>query len=352
MNVSRLSRRRLCMLAASTVFVAGCSTSAPAASTTTIAPISLPTATSSPVKGRLLITRTGNFFVFDLATLSESELSHFPQGAFGASPALSPDRSRIAYTYYVVPKDQQDLGGSDLYLMDAGGENPRLVLAHDQPGASLQDPAWTADGQALLATHRMPVYVQQKYQGEKVEIVRVALDGSSTTPIVADAQSPSASPDGKQIAYVTADQRGAPRKLWIADADGRGGRELLAADSFTYLQAPRFAPDGSRIAFAGVGGPPQQKATSTTSLPFIREVIGPSIAEAHGIPWEIWTVRPDGSDLRRLTHIQEDSPIPVWSADGKWLAFAGEVGLYLVDAAGQQTIRLSTRTSGGGLAWL
>ena len=75
------------------------------------------------------------------------------------------------------------------------------------------------------------------------------------------------------------------------------------------------------------------------------------LAEAHGVPWEIFTIRPDGSDLRQLTHETEDTPTPGWSPSGAWIAFSGEIGLYLVDSEGRDTIRVSTSVSGGGMTW-
>ena len=53
-----------------------------------------------------------------------------------------------------------------------------------------------------------------------------------------------------------------------------------------------------------------------------------------------------------MTHEGEDQPTPTWSPDGSWIAFAGEIGLYLVDPAGLQTQRISPTVSTGGIAWL
>jgi hypothetical protein len=47
-----------------------------------------------------------------------------------------------------------------------------------------------------------------------------------------------------------------------------------------------------------------------------RSPLGPGVAEADGIPAEIWIVQPDGSGLRRLTNVQQHSPIPAWSPIG------------------------------------
>jgi Tol biopolymer transport system component len=342
-----MNRRRFVLGLGWAAAIAGCTPSPAQPSPTVIAPISLPTVTAAPVHGRLLITRDGNLIVLDLDTLRESPLTRFPNGTFASSPALSPNRQTIACAYYVIPSDKNDLGGNDLATIKVSGEGLRVVRAHGQPGNSYEDPCWTPDGGALVATLRATRYSQGKFEGTRISIVRVPLNGGGDEPLVADAQMPSISPDGSRLAYLTVDDQGMPTRLWIADGDGRNARELLADQGFTYVRAPRFSPDGTRIAFAAVGG-----ASTAATRHASRGLIGPAIAEAHGIPWEIWTVRPDGSDPRRLTHVQEDSPIPAWSPDSRWIAFAGEIGIYLVDAAGQQTVRLTTRTSGGGLAWL
>lgn len=345
-----MNRRRFVLGAVWAAAMAGCGVPRGRATPTAVGPISLPTVSTAPVGGKLLITRAGNFFVLDLETLREMQLSHFPNGAFATSPSLSPDRQTVAYAYYVLPKDKNDLGGNDLATMKVSGADSRVVKGHGQPGNSYEDPCWTPDGSALVATLRSTQYDQGKFEGVKTEIVRVAIGGTDVVTLIANGQVPALSPDGTRLAYLTADQQGSPNKLWIADGSGRNSRELLAGQSFTYVRAPRFSPDGSRIAFAGVGGPTRQ--ASAAPEPAWSEIFGSAIAEAHGIPWEIWTVRPDGSDLRRLTQIQEDSPTPAWSPDGKWIAFAGEIGIYLVDVEGRQTARITTRTSGGGLTWL
>jgi Tol biopolymer transport system component len=303
---------------------------------------------SSPVKGKLLIVLDGNFQTFDLGTLSAQPLTKFPKGAYVASPRLSFDHQSIVYTYYVVPKDSKDLGGSDLYVMDAGGGNPHVVRPHPESGATYEDPCFSADGKAILATLRKPVYDNQgQFKGETLAIQRIGLDGSAPTEVVGNALGPATSPNGKYLMYTAVDQQGQPNGFRVANASGGTGKDPLANQGFAYVRFPSFSPDGSLITFSAVGGPgadvPQQKIFGASLF---------SVAEAHGIPWEIWTVRPDGSELKRLTHESEDTPVPTWSPKGDWIAFAGEIGLYLVDAAGTQTIRVSTVVSGGGITWL
>lgn len=69
---------------------------------------------------------------------------------------------------------------------------------------------------------------------------------------------------------------------------------------------------------------------------------------------ELFKIRADGSDVVRLTHNDVDERDPVWSPDGKWIAFSKEVALteagqtdydlFIMSDDGQQTFGL---TSGG-----
>jgi len=358
-----LSRRRVLEalgVTGVTALVGACSSGQPAVpvSGSTLGPVSLPTVTASPVPGKLLIVGNGNLRVFDLSALQSHQLTYFPQGAYAASPALSWDRARIVYTYYVIPKNEQTLGGSDLYTVDADGKNPKLLQKHGAPGATYEVPCWSADDKAVFATHRVPLYdAKNQYQGESLAVHKVSLDGTAPISLVESAMSPAASPDGKFLAYIPTDKSGQGKGISVGDADGKNGKPILDKAGFSLVNAPCFAPDSARIAFAAVGGPrtagPSARSAPAPDAEFsFRLPFAPAVAEAHGIPWDIWTVHPDGSGLTQLTRISEDTPVPIWSPDGKWIAIAGEIGVYLVDAQGKQTLRLSTAVSAGGIGWL
>src|SRR5258706_1698121 len=58
---------------------------------------------------------------------------------------------------------------------------------------------------------------------------------------------------------------------------------------------------------------------------------------------DLWTAKLDGTDVRRLTTADGDEANPVFSADGQWIAFAGNyhcnVDVYVVPTAGGEPRR-------------
>jgi len=60
---------------------------------------------------------------------------------------------------------------------------------------------------------------------------------------------------------------------------------------------------------------------------------------------ELYSVKADGSDLRRLTHDPSEDVCPAWSPDGKQLAFSsdrsGNSEIYLLSTTGGQPVRLT-----------
>lgn len=116
---------------------------------------------------------------------------------------------------------------------------------------------------------------------------------------------PQPSPDQTLLVYTVQSPN---QDLAIVAADGSGEPRLLTNDEFKDM-APRWSPDGKRIAF--------QSNRSGGN--------------------EVWTVRSDGSDLRRITRTTEgDVGYPVWSPDGTRLAYSvqGRGGSLIAAQAG------------------
>ena len=144
-------------------------------------------------------------------------------------------------------------------------------------------------------------------------------DGSNRTRL-AEAQAgflaaPSWFPGGSKIAFVS-DQDGNP-DIWVMDRDGSNLINLTNHPEKDH--SPAWSSDGEWIAFASV---------------------------RDSLYWEIYVMRADGSDVRRLTWWEDASDLsPTWSPDGSRLAFAskrdGNWEIYLMDRDGGNLVRLT-----------
>lgn len=337
-------------------------------------PVGAPAPATAPAmagNGRLIYALDGKLWALDPAGGAPVNLlPDLPPDAYAAEPSLSPDGATLAYTLIVVPpvgrgpQSPQALPGSDLYLIDADGSNLRLLLEHDRPGVLITRPAWSPDGQALVFAYSAPIMgADGRYTGSIRELQRLDLASGERGALVKEAEDPALAPAGAPpaLAYVLTDQRTFTQALWLAGPDGRDARKLVGAEpGFTAFAAPRFSPDGKRLLFAAVGGPGVGPPTAPTapggSLPgrawrWLIAPFDPPSAAAHGAPWDLWTVALDGSDLRRITEVYEDSPVAAWSPDGGRIAFLSGGGVYVVGADGRGLTKVSPIGSHGPIAW-
>jgi Tol biopolymer transport system component len=281
---------------------------------------------------------------FEIATGAVKDIVVHPPGFYATTPAASPDGRRIAYGLYrPAPQGSATPGGVDLEVIDADGTGRRTMLAHDAPGVAFAEPTWVRDGRAVYFVRTLPDGARR--------IDRVDVAQRTSQPIVADAHGPALSRD--RMAFLRTNPQTFSQALWIARVDGRYARPIVGDATFFQLGTPRFSPDGSRIAFAASGGPPRPTPTrSEIPRPGGRSWWAVRVAWAHGPPMDVWLINADGSGLRALTALGEDDTVPAWSADGRWIAFTGAAGLYLVEVSSGMVRLMVEGGAGGGLTWL
>ncbi len=304
---------------------------------------------SASPTGRIVVPRGATLWSILPANGAEQALASGPNTTLILDAALSPDGSRAVFARLNLPS-RSDPGGSDLYVVPTSGGDPTLLLAHDAPGATLTTPIWSRDGTSILYTYTP--YVLGVPNAETLpRIERIAVSGGAPQVVVREATAAAPSPDGRLIVYLKSTDRG--DALWLANADGSDAHEVLPASRFLGLAYPRISPDGSQIAVAATIDLPTPPGPGAPPGPAVPP--GPfdwrPAASAHGLPWDIWLMSLDGSNLRRLTYLVEDDPSLAWSPDGQWIAIQGGYGLTLVEPGSSRTNRISRQEAFGAIDW-
>lgn len=136
------------------------------------------------------------------------------------------------------------------------------------------------------------VYVQQV--GCDAALWVMQYDGSApqqVTALASDTAHPSWSPDGTRIAYTAWTDQTTGDDIWIHDVTTNSSTAIPATTD--HERMPDWSPDGSRIVF--VRG---------------------------WITSELWSMRPDGTDLVQITNLGANVSGPSWSPDGSTIVFA------------------------------
>lgn len=242
--------------------------------------------------------------------------------AGGRHPAFSPDGTKIAFSGRRIRNGVPDTSNI-IYLMDANaGEAGGLTPVTDPSAGHGEDicPNWTPDASAIVYSTSRP--------GGNYDIWRVTLASGTREKIIGDPTGsptdelwPAVNPTGNgQIVYEVRQPGGATSHIFIHDANGTD--RLLVGNQGDMFQdgAPSWAPDGSYIVFHsnrggdfdiwrvnpdGSGLQQITKTSDSDGFPvFEMGVTDPAnwrIAFLRGN--EVWTMKADGTDLRRVTRV-------------------------------------------------
>ncbi len=212
-------------------------------------------------------------------------------------------------------------GNPEIYVMDADGGNLRRLT--NSRGWDFF-PSWAPDGKRIAFMSDRDGHVHPRHGWSTNEIYVMNADGSNTQNLTDnpfDDRSPSWSPDGKRIAFTSARDEDNPQnsEIYVMDADGNNLQKLTknVGDD----RDPSWSPDGERIVFsAGRDGHVENK---------------------FGITDEIYVMDADGQNEQRLTDNRNNDWDPVWSPDGKRIAFSSDrkgdavsFDIYVMDADG------------------
>ena len=180
-------------------------------------------------------------------------------------------------------------GNPEIYVMDADGKNQRRLTNNDFPDTS---PSWSPDGRQII-------FVSDRNHN------------------IADKEEPIVIGGG----IIVGDMRKRPQ-IYVMDADGKNQHRL--SNEFVAEWHPSWSPDGRRIVF-----------TSSGTM---------DVAGGH---WRIYVMDADGGNKQHLSNDGEDDYYPAWSPDGERIAFVsirdgrGNLDIYVMDADGSNQQRLT-----------
>ena len=124
------------------------------------------------------------------------------------------------------------------------------------------------------------------------------------------------------------DSTNGTNRLILSDADGTNPQQIVMTGKPIpiYIDAPLFSADGRSILFSGVSL--NQQASAPT---WFEAISGVTVASAHSIPSDWWSVPVSGGAAKQLTHIQTTNLFGSISPDGKYIASYSGLGLFVME---------------------
>jgi dipeptidyl aminopeptidase/acylaminoacyl peptidase len=192
-------------------------------------------------------------------------------------PRWSPDGGQIAFL-------RTRAGGTQIWLISTcGGEARQLTQLEE---GAIGPPQWSPDGKRIAFTYRPthPNWTQQACQERNEK-------GASNPPRVISRLHYRL--DG--VGYLDLDQH-----VWICEV--ASGEAAHITDGEWDARDPAWSPDGQWIAFiANQSGDPVAKTYQE----------------------DLWLVRPDGGELKKIPTTDGYKKNPTWSPDGQKIAYIG-----------------------------
>jgi len=236
------------------------------------------------------------------------------------NPAWSPDGKSILFTRF---RNNYNEGPADLFIFDLESCCLKTLVSDGNTNVNLPGSTWNPTIKTIVfSSDREP-------HDEIYSIGENAINGQETriTNRSADvAYEPSLSPDGQWLVFEShkedVEENGIITTYRI---DGTGSYESLTGVSDDCRQ-PNWSPAGDLILYQRFSGG----------------------------QWDIWVMKPDGSNPRMVTSGSGDKTDASFSPDGKWIVYSSDNGeldfanLYILPVSGGTPLRVTNNNGYDG----
>jgi Tol biopolymer transport system component len=199
---------------------------------------------------------------------------------------------------------------SDIYVMNSDGTG-QINLTSTKTGVG--GGVWSPNGKQIAFSARSA--------GERsLDIYVINADGTGETNLTRTKASsegaPSWSPDSKKITYLRGSDPSGEiyNDIYVMNSDGTSQTRLIKATDTKHFEvgfeSPVWSPDGEKITFMRTTRVDFDNSSTSSAVP----ATGPS---------GLYVMKPDGTGLRKLSKEMPYAQSPLWSPEGKKIAFSG-----------------------------
>jgi TolB protein len=217
----------------------------------------------------------------------------------------SPDGRRLAFA-----RSRPSGSPTEIWTMSSAGKERRALTSFDSFSNA---PTWSPDGRVAYFTLRDFPPASEDEPPPPAEIYSMTQEGGDQQRLTNDTEiqtDPSWSPDGSRIAYIQ--WRAVPGRpgvfdlaLYVMNRDGTDQRPLLGFSAKRDIVNAKWSPDGRRLVFEVATGRPSGRSAGSRQS-------------------DIAVINADGTGLRRLTRTAALETHPVWSPNGRRITFTSD----------------------------